>query len=62
MIFLSDVNLGDLIFQLFTFGSLILGIILIVLFIRSISKRRNQLDSIEKKVDAINERINKNND
>ncbi|MDX8361621.1 DUF4083 family protein [Cytobacillus sp. IB215316] len=59
---MMDVNLGDLIFQLFTFGSLILAIILIVLFIRSISKRRNQLDSIEKKVDAINERINKNND
>ncbi|MGM7684754.1 DUF4083 domain-containing protein [Cytobacillus sp. Hm23] len=59
---MRDVNLGDLIAQLFTFGSLILAIILIVLFIRSSLKRRNQLDSIEKKVDAINERINKNND
>ncbi|MDX8365250.1 DUF4083 family protein [Cytobacillus sp. IB215665] len=59
---MRDVNLGDLIFQLFTFGSLILAIILIVLFIRSILKRSNQLDRIEKKVDAINERLNKNND
>lgn len=54
-------NIGDALFQLFSIGFIVLIIILIVLFFRSFSKRRNQLDSIEKKIDAINEQIKKDN-
>lgn len=59
--YLGDFNVGDALFQLFSFGFLVLIIVLIVLLFRSFPKRRNQLDRIEKKVDAINEQIKKDN-
>ena len=50
----STINLGDIVFTLFTLGFVVLIIVLIVLFIRSNSKRKKQLDRIEKKMDNLN--------
>lgn len=61
-VLMGGFNIGDALFQLFSFGFLVLIIVLIVLLFRSFSKRRNQLDSIEKKIDSINEQIKKDND
>ncbi|MCH1627881.1 DUF4083 domain-containing protein [Fredinandcohnia quinoae] len=59
---MSSFHIGDALFQIFSFGVLILIIILILSLFRSFSKRRNQLDSIEKKIDLINEQIKNDND
>lgn len=58
---MAGFNIGDVLFQLFSLGFIVLIIVLIVMFFRSITKRRNQLDSIEKKLDAINEEIKRDN-
>ncbi|MBS4195063.1 DUF4083 domain-containing protein [Lederbergia citri] len=50
--------MGDVLFQLFSIGYIVLIIILIVFLVLTFSKRKHQLDRIEKKLDAINERIN----
>jgi energy-converting hydrogenase Eha subunit H len=55
-------NIGDILFQLFSFTFLVLILVLIVSLFRSFSKRKNQLNSIEKKIDSINEQIKKEND
>ncbi|MBS4200038.1 DUF4083 domain-containing protein [Bacillus sp. FJAT-49732] len=55
-------NIGDVLFQLFSFGFLVFTIVLIVLLYHSYSKRRNQLDRIEKKLDALNEQITSANE
>lgn len=57
---MSYFNIGDALFQLFSLIILILIILLIVRLLRSSSKRSNQLDSIEKKIDSINEKVTKN--
>jgi energy-converting hydrogenase Eha subunit H len=54
-------NIGDILFQLFSFGFLILLIFLIVFLFRSFTRRGKQLDQLEKKVDSISERVNRNN-
>ena len=51
----STINLGDIVFTLFSLGFIALIIVLIVLFIRSNSKRKKQLDRIEKKMDNLNQ-------
>ena len=58
---MSNFNIGDAVFQLLSLIILVLVILLIVRLFRSSSKRKNQLDSIEKKIDSINEQINKDN-
>ncbi len=54
---MSSFNLGDAIYQLISFIILILIIVFLVRLFRTFSKRRNQLDRIEKKVDALDEKI-----
>lgn len=54
---MSVFNLGDALFQLLMLGVLIITIVLIVRLFRSFSKRKDQLDNIEKKLDVINEQI-----
>lgn len=44
-------NIGDIIFQLFALLVPIFFIIIIVFFVRSLRKRKEQLDRIEKKLD-----------
>ncbi|RDW15130.1 DUF4083 domain-containing protein [Oceanobacillus chungangensis] len=58
---MDSFRIGDAIFQLLNLGFLLLIIVLIVSFFRSYIKRRNQLDSLEKKIDDINEQIKKGN-
>lgn len=59
---MDSFRIGDALFQLFSLGFLVLIIVLIVWFFRSYTKRRNQLDSLEKKIDDLNEQIKKGND
>ncbi|WP_349772347.1 DUF4083 domain-containing protein [Lederbergia citrisecunda] len=59
---MESINIGDVLFQLFSFGFLVFTIVLIVLLYHSYSKRRNQLDRIEKKLDALNEQITSANE
>lgn len=59
---MDSFRMGDVLYQLFSLGFLVLIILLIVWFIRSNIKRRNRLDSLEKKIDDINEKIKKGND
>ncbi|WP_249872895.1 DUF4083 domain-containing protein [Oceanobacillus saliphilus] len=59
---MDSLRIGDALFQLFSLGFLVLIIVLIVWFFRSYIRRRNQLDSLEKKIDDINEQIKKGND
>ncbi len=56
---MSNFNIGDAIYQIISLIILVLVILLIVRLFRSFSKRRNQLDSIEKKIDSL---ANKDND
>ncbi len=51
------INMGDVIFQLCMLGFFVLIIVLTVRFFRSLSKRKVQLDDIERKIDAITEHI-----
>ena len=53
---LSSFNLGDALFQLFSFAFIVLIIALIVSLFRSNKKRKNQLDRIENKIDDMNQR------
>ncbi|MGM0845556.1 MAG: DUF4083 domain-containing protein [Bacillota bacterium] len=55
-------NIGDILYQLFSFGFVILFIVLIVFLFRSFSKRRKQLNNIERKVDLLNDQVKKGND
>lgn len=57
-----EYNLGDIIFQLISIGSLVTIIALIVVVFRTYNKRKNQLNNIEKKIDHINEQINRSKD
>ncbi|MDP4086072.1 MAG: DUF4083 family protein [Bacillota bacterium] len=50
-----NLNIGDIIFQLFTFLFPVIFIILIVLFVRSSKKRNEQLKRIEEKLDKVSE-------
>lgn len=51
------INMGDVLFQLCMLGFFVLIIVLTVRFFRSLSKRKVQLDDIERKIDAITEHI-----
>ncbi|RLQ93664.1 DUF4083 family protein [Falsibacillus albus] len=55
-------NGGDLLFQFFSFGLIILLIVLTVFLFRSYSQRWKKLDKIEKKLDTIMEQVKKMND
>ena len=59
---MDSFRIGDALFQLFSLGCIVLLIVLIVWFFRSYIKRKNQPDSLEKKIDDINEQIKKGND
>lgn len=59
---MDSLRIGDIIFQLFSLGFLVLIIVLIVWLFRSYIKRKNQLDNLEKKINDINEQIKKGND
>ena len=49
----SGLNVGDIIFQLFTLGVPILFIVIIVLFWRSYKRKKAQLDRIEDKLNSL---------
>ncbi|MGD6969428.1 DUF4083 domain-containing protein [Rossellomorea vietnamensis] len=55
-------NIGDILYQLLSFGFVTLFIFLIVFLFRSFSKRRKQLNNIERKVDLLNDQVKKGND
>ncbi|WP_428910810.1 DUF4083 domain-containing protein [Niallia sp. Krafla_26] len=59
---MSSFNLVDALFQLLSLACIVLIIVLIVSFFRSKKYRKKQLDRIEKKIDDINQRINKDAD
>jgi preprotein translocase subunit YajC len=48
-------NIGDIVFQLFTYFIPIILIILLIIFIRSSKKRNQQLKRIEEKLDKVTE-------
>lgn len=48
-------NLGDILFTLFSLGFIVLILALVVWVIRSGSKRKQQLDRIEEKIDNLNQ-------
>ena len=54
---LSGLNSGDVLFQLFLLAFIVLIIVLIVSFLRSNKKRKDQLNRIEKKIDDMNQGI-----
>jgi len=54
-----NLNIGDIIFQLFTFLVPIIFIILIVLFVRSTKQRNVQLKRMEEKLDKVSEQNRK---
>ena len=56
---IMSLNIGDIIFQLFTFLVPIIFIILIVLFVRSTKQRNVQLKRIEEKLDKVSEQNRK---
>lgn len=56
---MSTYNIGDIIFQLVTFGLIILFIALLVFLFRSFLKSRKQLNQIEQQVKEITEKLNK---
>lgn len=49
----AGLNVGDIIFQLFTFGSIIIFIGIFFLFLRSSKKKKEQLDRIENKLNSL---------
>lgn len=49
----SGLNVGDIIFQLFTLGVPILFIVIIVSFWRSYKRKKAQLDRIEDKLNSL---------
>ncbi|MFK2824604.1 DUF4083 domain-containing protein [Bacillus sp. B190/17] len=53
------INIGDVLWQLFNLGLLVLIVIFIVQFFRSAKQRKTQLDRIESKIDAMNAFIKK---
>lgn len=55
-------NVGDLIFTLFSFGFLALIIVSVIWLLSSNKKHTNQLNNIENKIDALSEKVNKQND
>ncbi len=52
-----NMQTGDLIFQFFSIGFLALVVGLIVLFYRSIKKRKNQLNRMEEKMNVLHDEI-----
>ncbi|KSU89479.1 hypothetical protein A2U94_11860 [Bacillus sp. VT 712] len=56
---MSTYNIGDIIFQLVTFGLIILFIALLVFLFRSFLKSRKQLNQIEQQVKELTEKLNK---
>lgn len=59
---MSGLNWGDILFQLLNIAFLVLIVVLIVSFLRSNKRRRNQLDRLEQKMDEIQEQLNKGKD
>lgn len=59
---MSGINLGDVIFQLFSLLFIVGVFSLIISLVLSNKKRRNQLDTIEKKIDVLIQKQNKNNE
>ena len=60
--FNKNLNVGDLIFTLFSLGILAIIIISVIWLLSSNKKRKNQLDNIENKIDALSEKLTKRND
>ena len=58
----DGINLRDLINTIVSFGLLGIIVILVIWFLASNKKRKNQLNDIENKIDALSEKINKDND
>ncbi|MGE7603432.1 resistance to Congo red protein [Peribacillus sp. NPDC097675] len=54
---MSSFNIGDMLYQLFFIGFIVLIICLIVSIFRSSKKRRMQMDRLEEKIDALNEQL-----
>ncbi|MEJ9231311.1 DUF4083 family protein [Peribacillus butanolivorans] len=59
---MSSFNMADMIYQLFCLVFLILIIVGIVSFFRSVKQRKSRLDIMEKKMDDLYELIKKGND
>ncbi|MFI8495836.1 DUF4083 family protein [Peribacillus butanolivorans] len=59
---MSSFNMADMIYQLFCFVFLILIIVGIVSFFRSVKQRKTRLDIMEKKMDDLYELIKKDSD
>ena len=53
-------NIGDVLFQLGSFGFVFLIIVLFVLFVRAAKKRSRQLDRLEQKVNEMEQRAKRN--
>lgn len=53
-------NIGDIVFQLFTFLIPIILIVLLIVFVRSSKKRNQQLKRMEEKLDKVSEQKARN--
>lgn len=58
----EGINIGDLIITIVSFGFLAIIVILVIWFLSSNKKRKNQLNNIENKIDALSEKVNKHKD
>ncbi|WLR42559.1 DUF4083 domain-containing protein [Bacillus carboniphilus] len=54
---MAELSIGDMLFQLVALTVPVLTIVLIGLVVRSLYKRKNQLDAIEENLDEINNQI-----
>ena len=58
----STINIGDVIFTLLSLGFVVLIVIVVIWLVSSNKKRKHQLTTIENKIDALSEKVNKHND
>lgn len=55
-------HVGDFLIQLFSFGMIIILIFLVIAHFRSLSKQIDKLNNIERKIDAIQDQLNKDDE
>lgn len=53
----TGLNVGDIIFQLFTLGVPIFFIVIILLFWRSLRRKKEQLNRIEDKLNSLEKKV-----
>ncbi|CAM3788049.1 DUF4083 domain-containing protein [Alkalicoccus chagannorensis] len=56
---MEGIELGPALMQVFAAGLVIIAVLLMVTMIRALKKRQEQLDRLEKKIEALDEELKK---